>query len=77
MISVLEVFAILPTMRKSWHHPNEETASIYIVSAITQLLSLGSIGSLQPPHRYISDCPCRHKRRRFCRIARSPSRNAC
>ncbi len=28
MISLLEVFAILPTMRKSWHRPHEETASI-------------------------------------------------
>jgi uncharacterized protein with PQ loop repeat len=43
LISLVEVFAMLPTMSKSWDKPDEETLSIYSISVIKHGLSLFAI----------------------------------
>jgi len=43
LIIIIDIFAILPTYRKSWTKPNEETIIIYLVSGLIFMASLLAI----------------------------------
>jgi len=45
LIIVIDIFAILPTYRKSWSKPDEETIIIYLVSGLIFVSSLIAIES--------------------------------
>ena len=45
LVTVIEIIAALPTIRKSWHHPHEETMSTYGLNTIRYTLSIFALAS--------------------------------
>jgi hypothetical protein len=43
LVSVIDFIGFIPTFRKSYVEPKTETASTYIVSAISSILAIGAL----------------------------------
>jgi len=43
LLNAADVFGLIPTIRKSWNKPHEETISLWSLSAVRHLLTIGAI----------------------------------
>ncbi len=46
LVTVIEIIAALPTVRKSWHRPKEEIMSTYILNTIRYVFSIFALASI-------------------------------
>lgn len=46
LVVLIDFFSFIPTLRKSWNHPRQETLSTWILTDIRHLLALFSIQSI-------------------------------
>lgn len=46
LVVLIDFFSFIPTLRKSWNHPRQETLSTWILTVIRQFLILFSIQSI-------------------------------
>lgn len=48
MVTLIEIIASFPTLRKSWHTPEQEVASTYGINTIRYVLSILALASFSP-----------------------------
>lgn len=45
LITIIDILAFAPTLRKTWHAPDSETLSSYVIAGIKYCLAIGAIGA--------------------------------
>jgi len=45
LVTFIEIIAAFPTIRKSWHHPEEEVVSTYGINTVRYVLSILALAS--------------------------------
>jgi hypothetical protein len=48
LLVAIDAFGFLPTVRKSFAHPNEETASLYVLNGLRYLCGIAALTSFVP-----------------------------
>ncbi|MDB5181403.1 MAG: hypothetical protein JWP13_166 [Candidatus Saccharibacteria bacterium] len=46
LVTIIDILAFVPTLRKSYHKPDEESASLYALSAVKFAISLAALSAL-------------------------------
>ena len=48
IVSIVTIISVIPTLRKAYHKPYEETATTYVTSTFQQALSISALQAFNP-----------------------------